>query len=100
MVSLLNPVEELASSSVAEFQVNTHTVWDQKDAAIAMDSFGNFVVVWSSYRQDGNSNGIFGQRFDPNCNPIGSEFQIKTTYGNQTASSVAMNAVGNFVVAW
>jgi len=91
----------LVPTSLAEFQINTHTSNDQKIAAIAMDVFGNFVVVWSSYRQDGNSNGIFGQRFDPNCTPIGSEFQINTiTPGNQTESSVAMNALGNFVVAW
>jgi len=91
----------LASASVAEFQINTHTSSDQKIAAIAMDAAGNFVVVWSSYGQDSNSNGIFGQRFDPNCTPIGSEFQINTiTPGNQTESSVAMNALGNFAIAW
>jgi len=88
-------------TSLAEFQINTHTSSDQKLAAMAMDAAGNFVVVWSSYGQDGNSNGIFDQRFDPNCTPIGSEFQINTiTPGNQTESSVAMNALGNFVVAW
>jgi len=91
----------LVSTSIAEFQVNTHTSSDQKNAALAMDTEGNFVVVWSSYSQDGNSNGIFGQRFDPNGIPIGDEFQINTTTsGNQTESSVAMDDVGNFVVAW
>lgn len=89
------------SSSIAEFQVNTYTNNDQKDAAVAMDAYGNFVVVWSSYLQDGNSNGIFGQRFDPNCTPIGNEFQVNTTtFGNQTAPSVAMNTMGNFIVTW
>jgi len=91
----------LASASVAEFQVNTHTSNDQKNAAIAMDTEGNFVVVWSSYLQDGSSNGIFGQLFDPNGISIGDEFQINTTTsGNQTESSVAMDSVGNFIVSW
>ena len=91
----------LVSTSIAEFQVNTHTSNDQKNAAVAMDVEGNFIVVWSSYGQDGSSNGIFGQLFDPNCIPIGDEFQINTTTsGNQTESSVAMDDVGNFVVAW
>lgn len=84
-----------------EFPVNTRTSSDQRVAAIAMDAVGNFVVVWSSRYQDGNSNGIFGQRFDPNCISIGGEFQINTTTsGNQTEPSVAMDAAGNFVVAW
>ncbi|MFQ6035514.1 MAG: hypothetical protein ACE5NM_06650 [Sedimentisphaerales bacterium] len=91
----------LAPACIAEFQVNTHTSNDQKNAAIAMDAEGNFIVVWSSYGQDGSSNGILGQLFDPNSTPIGDEFQINTTTsGNQTESSVAMDAMGNFVVAW
>jgi len=90
-----------AVSIGSEFQVNTHTSSDQKNAAIAMNSAGEFVVVWSSYSQDGSSNGIFGRRFDPNCNPLGQEFQINTTTsGNQTEPSIAMNADGDFVVAW
>jgi len=84
-----------------EFQVNTRTSGAQANADIAMDAHGNFVVVWNSYNQDGYSNGIFAQRFDPNCNPVGEEFQINTTTdGNQKEPSVAMNAAGNFVVVW
>jgi hypothetical protein len=90
-----------ASACFAEFQVNTRTSNNQANPAIAMDVDGNFVIIWSSYNQDGNSNGIFGQRFDPNCSPVGDEFQINTTIsGNQTESSVAMNAAGDFIVAW
>lgn len=90
-----------ASVCSAEFQVNTHTTWDQKDAAVAMDRQGNFIVVWNSYRQDGDSGGIFGQRFSATGEPLGSEFQINTTTsGNQASPSVAMDAAGNFVVVW
>jgi len=85
----------------SEFQVNTHTAYDQKNAAIAMEKGGNFVVVWSSYGQDGSSNGIFARLFDPNCSPLGGEFQINTTSsGNQTEPAVAMDAAAGFVVAW
>jgi hypothetical protein len=91
----------LANACFAEFQVNTRTSRDQANADIAMDVVGNFVIVWNSYGQDGSSNGIFGKLFDPNCNPIGDEFQINTTTsGNQKEPSVAMDTVGNFVVAW
>jgi hypothetical protein len=90
-----------ASVCSAEFQVNTHTTWDQKDAAVAMDGQGNFIVVWNSYRQDGDSGGIFGQRFSATGAPLGSEFQINTTAsGNQASPTAAMDAAGNFVVVW
>ena len=90
-----------ASVCGAEFQVNTHTTNDQKNAAIAMDEAGNFVVVWSSYLQDDSSNGVFGQLFDPNCGQLGEEFQINTTSsGNQAEPAVAMEAAAGFVVAW
>lgn len=85
---------------VAEFQVNTHTTYDQKDADIALGSDGSFIVVWSSYLQDGSSNGIFGQRFDPNGIKIGEEFQINVaSSGNQKEPAVAIGAAG-FIVAW
>jgi len=31
---------------------------------MAADAAGNFVVLWTSYGQDGNRNGVFGQRYD------------------------------------
>ena len=90
-----------ASVCSAEFQVNTHTTWDQKDAAVAMDGQGNFIVVWNSYRQDGDSGGIFGQRFNATGESLASEFQINTTTsGNQASPTIAMDAAGNFVVVW
>jgi len=90
-----------ASNCEAEFQVNTHTSNEQKNAAIAMDEAGDFVVVWSSYLQDGSSNGIFGRLFDPNCGQLGEEFQVNaTSSGNQTEPAVAMDAAAGFVVTW
>lgn len=90
-----------ASVCGAELQVNTHTANDQKNADIAGDPLGGFVLVWSSYLQDGSSNGIFAQRFDPNFSPIGEESQINaTSSGNQTEPAVAINAAAGFVVAW
>src|SRR6185503_5728039 len=44
----------------AEFLVNTHTVNNQFNAAVASDAAGDFVVVWQSYGQDGfNTFGVF-----------------------------------------
>ncbi len=90
-----------ASTCFAEFQINTRTSSNQANPAIAMDADCNFMIVWSSYFTGDRSNEIFGQQFDPNCTPIGDEFQINTTTsGNQKEPSVAMNASGDFVVAW
>ena len=85
-----------------EFQVNSHTTGDQRDPAVAMDADGDFVVVWTDYSgQDGDSWGIFAQRFDAAGAPQGDEFRVNTfTTGAQRYPAVAMDADGDFVVAW
>ncbi len=91
----------ITSATGGEFQVNTHTTRDQADPDIAIDASGSCVVVWRSYGQDGSSNGIFGQRFDPNHNPTGEEFQVNSNVkGNQTEPAVATDAATGFIVTW
>ncbi len=46
-----------------EFQVNTYTTERQYGSTVGSDGLGNFVVVWESRNQDGDSFGVFGQRF-------------------------------------
>ncbi|MCU0523953.1 MAG: hypothetical protein MUF72_03915 [Elainella sp. Prado103] len=85
----------------AEIRVNTYTTNDQTQSAVAMDANGNFVVVWSSFGQDGSLGGIYGQRFSANGTPLGTEFRVNTgTVGEQNLPEVAMDATGNFVVTW
>jgi len=85
----------------SEFQVNTYTTYIQSFPSVAMDSNGNFVIAWSSGRQDGDWGGIYAQMYDSSGNPVGSEFRVNTyTTGNQVRPSVAMNSNGNFVIAW
>jgi hypothetical protein len=101
LLSHLLATSILVAVSWAEFQVNTQTTYTQTYADVAMNDNGRFVVVWRSYRHDGDSGGIFGQCFDPNCEHLDNEFQINTTTsGDQTEPSIAMGAKGNFVVAW
>ena len=84
-----------------EFRVNTTTAGGQSFPAVAMDSDGDFVVVWESSSQDGSAQGIYGQRYAANGTPVGGEFLVNTvTNGNQTLASVAMDAAGDFVVVW
>jgi len=84
-----------------EFRINTYTTDDQLDAHVAMDANGNFVVVWSSFNQDGSGYGIFGKRFNAAGTAIGSEFRInQRTLHWQYEPDVAMDRFGNFVVTW
>ena len=91
----------LITLSTGQFRVNTETTNDQSNPALAADSNGNFIITWSSCAQDGDSGGIFAQRFDANYSPLGNEFQINTTTGgNQTAPDLAADLDGNFIVVW
>jgi hypothetical protein len=85
-----------------EILVNSTTANNQRDPAVAMDATGNFVVAWNSFDQDqAGTNGIYAQRFSSTGTPAGTEFPVNSTAaGHQFSPSVAMDANGNFVVAW
>jgi hypothetical protein len=84
-----------------EFRVNTFTTGYQVGVSVAVDSSGNFVVVWESFAQDGSGHGVFGQRYASSGAPLGPEFRVNTyTTANQLVSVVASDTSGNFVVAW
>jgi len=84
-----------------EFRVNTYTTNYQTGPAVASDASGRFVVVWSSLSQDGDSNGVFGQRYARTGEPLGPEFRVNTyTTDFQGIPAVASDSSGNFVVVW
>ncbi|TDG24339.1 hypothetical protein E2C05_26090 [Paracraurococcus ruber] len=84
-----------------EFWVNTTTVGSQDASSAAGLKGGGFVVTWTSFLQDGDSAGIFGQRFDAAGARLGDEFQVNTfTANDQLAASTAALADGGFVSAW
>jgi hypothetical protein len=64
-----------------EFPVNTYTTAVQFRPAVAMDPYGNFVVIWSDGGQDGSLSGVFGQR-----------------YGGLLPAALAVDAGGNGVL--
>ncbi|HEY9843414.1 MAG TPA: fibronectin type III domain-containing protein, partial [Candidatus Obscuribacterales bacterium] len=89
-----------AKAQGPEFQINTYTSNDQISPDVAMRGNGSFVVVWQDQVQEGNF-GIYGQRFDPDGEPVGSEFHINSyTSFNQTEPKIALDDAGNFVVVW
>ena len=84
-----------------EFQVNAYTTATQEHGAVAMSAAGSFIAVWASGGQEGDSRGIFGQRFDASGAPQAVEFQVNSyTTSNQQYPDVAADAFGGFVVAW
>jgi hypothetical protein len=72
--------------------------------AVAEDSPGNFVIVWSSSNPFGSS--IVGQRFSSSGAPLGVPFLVNTRHTVWWAKTgannpaVAADASGNFIVAW
>ncbi len=84
-----------------EFQVSTNPSYSQSDSSIFGLKNGGFVVTWTSYRQDGIDNGVFGQILDSSGIKVGEEFQVNTyTTKSQGGSSVAGLGSGGFVVTW
>ena len=85
----------------SEFQVNTYATFNQIDAAVAMDSAGDFVVTWTSFFEDGSGGGIYAQRYNAAGGAQGSQFQVNTyTTNTQEWPSVAVDAAGDYVIAW
>jgi Ca2+-binding RTX toxin-like protein len=90
-----------------EFRVNTYTTGQQRTSTVAMDADGDFVITWSSGElgdapgQDGDSYGVYAQRYNAVGVRQGSEFRVNTfTSDVQANSTVSMDADGDFVVAW
>src|SRR3954453_8579340 len=91
-----------------EFQVNQTTALSQGEPAVAVDGDGDFVVAWQSNgnsslgpNQDPSGYGIYARRFDAAGTPLGGEFRVNSyTPNDQKDPAVAMDADGDFVVAW
>ena len=85
----------------AAFRVNSFTTSTQGVPAIGIDVDGDFVVAWSSNSQDGSEDGVYAQRFNAAGVAQGGEFRVNAfTGGDQSVPAVAMDADGDFVVAW
>lgn len=94
-----------------DFQINAYTPSEQRigPAGVAMnETTGDFVLVWASFGQDGDGEGVFAKRYDRYATPQGTEFQVNTTTsGNQGSLpfsgmqlDVAMRDDGSFLVVW
>ncbi|HEV8378745.1 MAG TPA: hypothetical protein VGP99_07830, partial [Tepidisphaeraceae bacterium] len=84
-----------------EVRVNTYTADYQTNPAVAADADGDYVIVWQSPQEGLNNAGIYAQRFNASGIPQGGEIHVNVnTAGAQNFPAVAMDADGDFVVAW
>jgi len=84
-----------------EFLVNQTVLSDQRLAGVAMAPYGDFIVTWTTFNQDGSGDGVYARRYDANSVALGDEFRVNTaTASTQRFSRIAMDRTGDFVVAW
>jgi hypothetical protein len=102
------PTESLAQTGATAvgnaIQVNSFTTNNQVNAAVAVDSDGDFVVVWQGNSQILNSGyDIYMRRYDAAGKPLDTDGKLVNTgytTGNQVNPAVAMDADGDFVITW
>ena len=91
----------LATTAGGQFQAHSNTAQHQRNAAVAMNPAGDYVVVWQSENQDSDGEGIFAQRYDASGFPVDAEFRVNaTTHSHQTNPAVAMADDSSFVIVW
>lgn len=84
-----------------EVSIGTAPVSYRTQPDISALADGGYVVSWQSANQDGNAEGVYGQRYDAAGIKVGSEFRISETVAlGQQRPAVAGRADGGFVVAW
>lgn len=71
---------ELKSVLESPRRANTETEYDQQHPSVDVSVDGDFVIVWESDRQDGSGWGVYGQRFAPDCTPIGGLNAVQDIY--------------------
>lgn len=81
--------------------VNTFVAGTQSDAVVASFGDGRYVAVWTSFGQDGSSDGVYARLFDGDGSPSSDEFVVNvTTAGAQNNPHVDVLNDGTFIVIW
>ena len=81
-----------------EFQINASTTASEYVSAVGVQSDGHFVVTWASGEVGGGSLDIFARRFD--SADTRAFFRVNITTSPQYGSRIAVEADGDFVIAW
>src|SRR3989339_687969 len=96
-------LENIKNILTDDFLVNEDTTIaniEHKYPSIAMDGTGNFVIAWMDYRSGNND--IYFQRYSSNGTVLGVNTKVNDDAGTagQANPSIAMDGIGNFVIAW
>jgi hypothetical protein len=104
VVLLLLPAAVAAEGPVPrgdQFEVNTYTTDSQYWSDVAVAPNGDFIVVWNKAATAFDDWNVRGRRYASDGNALGLEFQVNSyDTGRQRYPSVAVNAAGDFVVAF
>jgi hypothetical protein len=72
-----------------------------RGARVAMNSSGEYVVVWVNQTYFGRGLGVSGRLFTSAGMPVGGEFQVNSfTFTDQYNPVASWDGSGNFVIAW
>jgi large repetitive protein len=84
-----------------EFRVNTTSASDQMYPSAWALSDGGFVMIWTSWNQDGSEWGVYSQRYDAAGAAVGGEIRVNTTtVSSQNYPSASALSDGGFIVTW
>ncbi|WP_158222671.1 DUF4347 domain-containing protein [Rhodopirellula sp. MGV] len=91
--------------STGELRVYSSSGQDQElqtpHQSVAVDGYGNSVVVWVDKNPSNNGSDIFFQRFDADGNFLGARTRISANdVGDQSDPVVTMDTSGRFAIAW
>jgi hypothetical protein len=96
-----------SGKTVVETLVNTYKTGDQHSPSVTTLADGGWVVTWESANQDGDSGGIYQQRYNKHGGTVADdgtkyrETQVNTHTENlQFGSSVAALDDGGWIVTW
>jgi hypothetical protein len=84
-------------------RANTTLTGDQNAPSVAIRPDGGFVVIWDGNGdQPGQSDndGIFLQQYDSQGLPQGNETKVNSNNRVESDAAIAMDADGDFVIAW
>jgi predicted outer membrane repeat protein len=92
---------DIAVNTITTDAQNTSAEHRGSQQSVALDSAGNYVVVWTSQNQDGAAGGVYARRFAFDGTPLTGEILVNNvTAGDQGQARVVSAADGSFAVAW
>jgi hypothetical protein len=93
--------DALGNALGTEFAPHVAEGVELRDADVAIDAAGRFVISWETYSSTSYDAGVSARAFHADGAPDGDAFVVSTsTDGSQSDPAVAADAAGHFVVAW